>query len=130
MFPNNRVYCGGLDAQDRISVLHGVHDLKDYSREVMPGLYLGGQSAAVTALKEGKFEREHLKFLAGCLRWGPGELEAELKAGAWRAAACSRAVVLKGCIQLPVPLWVEVSRLMGGPAAAEAATVYEDYWPH
>lgn len=129
VFPDNRVYCGGLDQQDRVSILHGVHDLQEYSTEVMPGLYLGGRSAVVTAVKERKFERGHFKFFAGQIQWGPGELEAELMAGAWRAAACSRAVLLKGCIQLPVPLWVEVSRLMGGEAAAEAAAVYEDFWP-
>ena len=38
--------------------------------------------------------------------------------GVWWTAAASRGVALKQCLQLPVPLWMEVLCLMGGEQAA------------
>jgi hypothetical protein len=39
---------------------------------------------------------------------------------AWHTAACSRTLVLKQCLQLPVPLWRESMCLLGGEYAEAA----------
>ena len=39
-------------------------------------------------------------------------------------AACSRSLVLKQCLQLPVPLWKEILELMGGQYAQVARKRY------
>jgi putative AlgH/UPF0301 family transcriptional regulator len=54
------------------------------------------------------------------LAWQPGDLAVEVARGAWQPAACSRTLVLKQCLQLPVPLWREVMCLMGGEWAEAA----------
>ena len=40
-------------------------------------------------------------------------------------AACSRPLILKQCLQLPVPLWRELLQLMGGEYMAAARAAYE-----
>lgn len=75
-------------------------------------------------MSSGRRTAAAFKFLSGCIVWQPGELEKEVAAGAWRTAACSRSLVLKQCLSLPVPLWVETLRLMGGECAEEAAMAY------
>ena len=60
------------------------------------------------------------RFFAGCLAWEPGQLEAEVARSAWHTAACSRTLVLKQCLQLPVPLWRESMCLLGGEYAEAA----------
>ena len=39
-------------------------------------------------------------------------------------AACSRSLVLKQCLKLPVPLWKEILLLMGGEYAQIASKRY------
>lgn len=119
IFPTSRVYMGGLIAQQVINMVHRFKSI-DGSKEVVPGIYLGGQRAAGEAVLGGKYSAEAFKFFSGCIIWGPGELERDVAAGAWHCAACSRSLVLKHCIGLPVPLWGETLKLMGGSHAAEA----------
>ena len=56
----------------------------------------------------------------GACAWEPGELEQQIKAGAWITAAAARPLLLKQVLALPVPLWQEVMALLGGPYAAQA----------
>ena len=53
-----------------------------------------------------------LRFFAGAVAWGPGELEQQLEQGVWRCAGASRSLVLKHARQLEVPLWRELTDLM------------------
>ena len=57
--------------------------------------------------------------------WAPGELQQQVAAGAWWCAAGCRALALKQCLQLPVPLWLEVLCLMGGEQAEAARAEYQ-----
>ncbi|KXZ47825.1 hypothetical protein GPECTOR_32g437 [Gonium pectorale] len=92
---------------------------------VVPGVYMAGQEAATGAVQAGKLPAADFKFFAGALTWGPGQLEEEMARGAWYAAACSRSLVLKSALQLPVPLWREVLQLMGGQYVGVAREGYE-----
>ncbi|KAG2485122.1 hypothetical protein HYH03_016109 [Edaphochlamys debaryana] len=119
VFHNSMLYCGGFTAQQVIHLMHG-HRLEG-SVQVCPGVFLAGEAAATSAVEGGRLPAADFKFFAGALTWGPGELEAQVAAGAWYPAACSRSLVLKPAVQLPVPLWKEVLRLMGGLYAGVAA---------
>ncbi len=72
------------------------------SVEVSSGIYIGGQQAAAERVLEGQASAQESRFFAGCVNWGPGQLEAEMRSGLWSLAECSRAVALKHCFQLPV----------------------------
>lgn len=66
------------------------------------------------------------RFMAGVVAWEPGQLAREVAAGAWITAASSRSLVLKQCLQLPVPLWREAMALLGGDYAAAAKAARRD----
>ena len=79
--------------------------------QVIPGIYLGAHEAAVAEVTTGGLQQSDFRFFAGCLAWEPGQLAAELAAGAWHTAACSRSLVLKQCLQVRWPEgWVGVRR--------------------
>ena len=124
LFAQNRLYFGGESREQVISVLHGYKDVG--GTEIVPGIYLGGHDEACDAVESGRHGPEGFKFFSGCMMWKPGSLQGDIDRGAWHVAAASRAVILKQCLSLPVPLWAEVLRLCGGEYAAEAARVYGD----
>ena len=120
-FAAEPVYCGGFRAQQMVHIVHG--QPLPSATEVVPGVYAGGIGDALAAIEDG-VDPSTFKFFMGCMAWGPGELEEQVEHGFWTTASCARAVALKHCLQLPVPLWKEVCDLMGGEAALEAAKVY------
>lgn len=85
-----------------------------------PGVYHGGERAAVKAVQGGLLSQESFKFFAGALVWEGNQLQEEVDRGAWWTAAASRPLVLKQVLQLPQPLWKEVLGCMGGSYAAAA----------
>ncbi|PRW39208.1 transcriptional regulator [Chlorella sorokiniana] len=112
-FASSILYCGGYKAQHIVTLLHGQRRLEG-AVEVIPGIYLGAHEAATAEVVTGGLLQTDFRFFAGCLAWEPGQLAREIAAGAWHTAACSRTLVLKQCLQLPVPLWREAMCLMGG----------------
>mmetsp|Transcript_19650 Transcript_19650/g.59433 ORF Transcript_19650/g.59433 Transcript_19650/m.59433 type:complete len:152 (-) Transcript_19650:1348-1803(-) len=116
-FESCQVYLGGIYAPNRLIqqksiFLHGQADLPG-SQEVSPGIYTGGRSAAAARVLEGEASPQEFKFFAGSIQWTQSQLDEQVAGGVWTVAACSRSVAIKQCLQLPVPLWVEVQRLMG-----------------
>lgn len=125
-FGDAPVYLGGFFSPARISaqpltLLHGIPGLPG-AEEVVPGggVFSGGVAAAAAAVVSGEQPASRCRLHAGALAWPPGGLAAEVEAGVWFAAASSRAVVLKPCLGLPVPLWRECLGLMGGEYARAA----------
>ena len=125
-FGDSTVYLGGFFSPARIAaqpltLLHGIPDLPG-AAEVVPGggVFGGGVAAAAAAVASGQQPVSRCRLFAGALVWPPGGLRAEVEGGVWFAAASSRAVVLKPCLGLPVPLWRECLGLMGGEYAKAA----------
>jgi putative transcriptional regulator len=85
--------------------------------EITVGADLGvtGELAAFTALLSGQGPPD-FRVLLGCAGWAPGQLEAEIGAGAWLPAAVSPALVMDA---QPSFLWDEAYHLAVGtePAA-------------
>ena len=109
-----------------MQVVHLIHGRKELSgsTQVVPGIYMGGETAALDAVNTDKADASDFRFFAGCKVWEPGQLAAEIEAGAWVSASCSRSLVLKQCLGLPTPLWKEVMELMGGEFGAVARVQY------
>ena len=86
----------------------------------------GGLQGALDLVQAGEAAPADFRFFLGCMAWGPGELEDELKQGLWHTAAVSRNLVLKQCVALPTPLWKEMMELMGG----EFLEIARKNYPH
>lgn len=74
------------------------------SLAVMPGLYVAFDAAVVDRIIES--ESDHARFMAGLVAWRPGELQAEIDAGAWYVLAPDAALVMRK----PEGLWEELVR--------------------
>jgi putative transcriptional regulator len=74
------------------------------SLPVMPGLFVAFDAAVVDRIIES--ESDHARFMAGLVAWRPGELRAEIEAGAWYVLAPDPALVMRK----PEGLWEELVR--------------------
>lgn len=62
-------------------VVHG-HNLEG-AMEVVPGVYVGGETAAVNAVRDGLIPVGDFKFFSGAMVWARDELQREIDQGAW-----------------------------------------------
>lgn len=122
-FAENALYFGGDVGDGTVSFLHGSSKVRD-SAEILPGVYLGGYESACELVKDGEMDANECKFFARYCGWGPGQLVGECERGVWYPVACSKQLALKQVIQLPKPLWREVSELVGGEMEAESRRAY------
>lgn len=110
------VYIGGPDHMEKMAVIiHGISDLEG-ATEISPGtgIYRGGMEAAVEGILEGRFNPLDFRFFIGCHDYKDGDLDVKIYSNKYQPIACTRALALKQCIQLPKPLWHEVMELCGG----------------
>ena len=124
-FSGSPLYFGGFRAQAMVHIVHGREDVAG-SSEVSSGVFAGGLQGALDLVQAGEAAPADFRFFLGCMAWGPGELEEELKQGLWHTAAVSRNLVLKQCVALPTPLWKEMMELMGG----EFLEIARKNYPH
>lgn len=75
-------------------------------REVVPGVFLAREGDLLAALVAA--QAEPLRVYAGCSGWGPGQLEAELEAGAWGVTGATREFIFGD----ESSLWERVRRHM------------------
>ena len=71
---------------------------------VMPGLFVAFDAEVVDRIIEK--ESHHARFVAGLVAWRPGELRAEIEAGAWYVLEPDAALVMRK----PEGLWEELVR--------------------
>ena len=74
------------------------------SLAVMPGLYVAFDAEVVDRIIE--TEPNHARFMAGLVAWQPGELQAEIEAGAWYVLSPDPSLVMRK----PEGLWEELVR--------------------
>ena len=122
------VYVGGPDLQHEPALLvHGIGGLEG-ATEISPGIYQGGIAAAVKGVLSGIYQPLDFRIFVGRHVYTPEPmapdseksnttLELVVYLGKYQPVACSRALALKQCIQLPKPLWHEVLEMCGGDLA-------------
>lgn len=125
-FAKERLYLGGDVGRSTMHLMHGCPDIEG-SKEVVPGVAVGGFEGARAAVEAGTHTADSFKFYHRYCGWGPGQLEGEVKTGTWSVAACSRELLLsappKGG---PHAMWAQTLRLMGGEYAELANAGEED----
>lgn len=88
------VYYGGPVEQNSIHLLHQYADEIPDSREIMKGVYWGGDfTTVVKMIKEGTIDFNKIRFFIGYSGWGEGQLDEELKEKTWLTVAASKRIV-------------------------------------
>jgi putative transcriptional regulator len=99
------VYLGGPTAAGLIFAMVRRPDSPGgKSLAVMPGLFVAFDAAVVDGIIES--ESDHARFMAGLVTWQPGELRAEIEAGAWYVLEPDPALVMRN----PDGLWEDLVR--------------------
>ena len=75
---------GGPVDRDHLFVLHKQPNLIDGGKQLLNGLYLGGNMKQVIEfINTGSATQEEIQLFIGYCGWDAGELEAELEEGSW-----------------------------------------------
>ena len=97
------VFHGGPLAQATVLVLSRNPILANGGREpVVNGVYMSSDLEALEELLAESNDDSQLRFYAGHASWGPGQLDEELEAGAWRTAPASATLIFDA---EPASLW-------------------------
>ncbi len=99
------VYLGGpTGSQTIFAMVQRPDSPGGKSLPVMPGLYIAFDAETVDRIIESEADRA--RFMAGLVTWKPGELQAEIEAGAWYVLQPDAALVMRK----PEGLWEELVR--------------------
>jgi putative transcriptional regulator len=90
-----RMHYGGPVAPGSVFVLHTADWRGEGTQQVAGGIALTGTPAVLRAIGAGKGPRTALLLLSYS-GWAPGQLEREVKAGAWVAVPADPALVFEG----------------------------------
>lgn len=90
-----RLHAGGPVDTQRILVLHTSGYASDGTHPVKDGISVTWEPDILRAIAQGKGPRRTL-FAVGYAGWGPGQLEAEMKTGAWVRADADEALLFDG----------------------------------
>lgn len=88
-----KVFLGGPVQVDTIHYLHKYPDLIAGSREVIDGIYWGGDFEMMKKfLNDGLIEENNIKFFLGYSGWEAGQLDNEIKEGTWLTVKGNRKI--------------------------------------
>lgn len=106
------VFSGGPVGMDRLIYLHTLGPAFHNTREISPGLFLGGDLEDVLSYVNGGYPTEGIiRFFVGYSGWTAGQLEGEIRNRSWAVAnpiLPSRLLTLSDSA-----MWHEVVRSMG-----------------
>ena len=115
--PSRRVnvYCGGPLSHDRLFFLHTLGpDIVTGAAEYAPGLYIGGDFAAVVDYVNSGYPLNGvLRFFIGYSGWSPGQLSEELENDVWAVASPDAVPATVLLSNHGDSLWHTVVRTMG-----------------
>jgi putative transcriptional regulator len=112
------LYFGGPVQTDTIHFLHTLGEKLEGSKEILPGIFWGGDLEALKLLIEtNQVSSQEVRFFAGYSGWEPTQLEDELKGNTWLVSNCRKEFAFT---QHPDELWGEALRNMGSQFAIMA----------
>ena len=89
------IHYGGPVEPQRLYVLHSSDYTAKSASVVAPGVALSGDPAVLEDIARGKGPRQSL-LIFGYAGWAPGQLEGEIKAGAWFSLPADPALIFDG----------------------------------
>jgi putative transcriptional regulator len=112
------LYFGGPVQTDTIHFLHTLGERLDGSKEILPGIFWGGNLEALKLLIEtGQVKKTDIRFFAGYSGWEPKQLDTELQKHSWMVSKCQKDYAFS---DHPEDLWGEALRAMGSSYAVLA----------
>ncbi|GFI52905.1 MULTISPECIES: YqgE/AlgH family protein [Duncaniella] len=108
------VYCGGPMSCERLYFVHTLGDLIPSSREIVDGLYIGGDfDTMISIVNDGYALEGSMRFFIGYSGWGVEQLDEELRKNVWAVTDIpSVSDLLRGEED---PYWHRIVRSMGTP---------------
>ena len=111
------IFHGGPLAQATVLALSASESLAEGDREpIVPGVYMSSNLDLFEALVEDMTEETPLRFYAGHASWGPGQLDEEIGAGAWRTIGASATLIFDAD---PRSLWRRLAAFADGMSVRE-----------
>lgn len=107
-FTEGRLFLGGPVEQGRMQILHPFDNYTPKARQVLPGLWVGGDWLAMQKAFDTKtLEPAECRFFLGYSGWDKGQLAGEFEADAW--------IKVRGTVELimdtpPEHLWARAIR--------------------
>ena len=77
------LYFGGPANDETLYSLHSIAVAGDEESYIAPDLYLASRAETFQQILEHDEYKEKRRFFMGCSAWDPGQLESELRTGAW-----------------------------------------------
>jgi putative transcriptional regulator len=103
----DKVYAGGPVATQALFYVFRADKRPDDAIEVTPGVYLDWGGERLKELLAREKPTEGLRVYAGHSAWAPGQLEAEVARGFWKAARPEERIIFSS---RPENLWSELER--------------------
>jgi len=108
--PELKIYEGGPVNTDSLHLLHRMGDELG-GKEVMQGIYLGGSYEKLKdIIIDHNYAPTHIRLFAGYAGWSPGQLENEIKQGAWLVAEALKELIFE---TEPEQIWAQAVRSLG-----------------
>lgn len=109
------LYFGGPVQTDTIHFLHTLGDKIAGSKEILPGIFWGGDLEMLKLLIDThQVSKNDIRFFAGYSGWEPSQLDDELKGNTWLVTNYKENIAFS---ENPEELWGEVLRTMGSQYA-------------
>lgn len=106
------VYYGGPVQLDSIHFLHQYPDEIPGGKEILHGVYWGGEfDAVVDLVKKSAINLNKIRFFIGYSGWSEGQLESEIKEKTWLTVKANRKLVFHNNYE---QLWKDSLKHMGG----------------
>lgn len=110
-FAEERVFQGGPVQLEVFQVLHPYGDILPRAHQILPGVWLGADFAAlVDALENGTVDFSKCRFFLGYAGWEGDQLLDEFGEEAWLHVPATKELVLDTS---PEDLWIQAVRQMG-----------------
>jgi putative transcriptional regulator len=103
----DKVYFGGPVATQALFYIFRADTRPDDAIEVAPGVYMDWGAERLKQLLAREKPTEGLRIYAGHSSWAPGQLEAEVARGSWRAARPEERFIFSA---KPETVWIELER--------------------
>ena len=106
------LWFGGSAKDKSLYIIHDVPEAAD-TTQIASGLFQGGWDDLKPKVADSSVSEARIKFFVGVTEWKKGQLEEELKAGAWLALDVPPSLVVKDRVSdwrpgKPKPVWTEM----------------------